>query len=222
MTGWRLGYAVLPTAEEAAVFKQWNINTISCVPPFIQEAGRVALASDESHHYVQRMVSEFESRRDWIVSELNQIGGIRCQNPKGAFYVFPNIAGACERLGVIDAYDSLDPQVRARTSPSELFQRFLLYRHGVATIGRESFGRIGAEGQHFLRLSIATSRERLAEGVVRIRTAVADREGFASFLEEGSAERLTLWQRRDICRLPPSDRRVFRRSIARLEARSPL
>lgn len=184
MTGWRLGYAVLPTAQEAAVFKQLTINTVSCVPPFIQEAGRVALASEESAPYVQRMVDEFQARRDMVVAALNDIPGIRCQNPKGAFYAFPNIAGVCERLGIIDAYNALGPAVRARTSPSAMFQMFLLYRHGVATMDRNSFGKIGAEGQHFLRLSIATSRDRLAEGVARIRTAATDRTGFETFMRE--------------------------------------
>jgi len=184
MTGWRLGYAILPTAEEAAIFKQLTINTVSCVPPFIQEAGRVALESAESGPYVQRMVDEFQARRDMVVAALNDIPGIRCQNPRGAFYVFPNVEGVCRQLGILDAYDTLAPAVRARTSPSAMLQMFLLYRHGVATMDRNSFGRIGAEGEHFLRLSIATSRERLAEGIARIRTASTDRAGFETFMRE--------------------------------------
>ncbi len=184
MTGWRLGYAVLPTAEEAAIFKQLTINTVSCVPPFIQEAGRVALVSEESAPYVQRMVGEFESRRNWVVGALNDIPGVRCQNPKGAFYVFPNIAGVVEQLGIVDAFNALPEDKRARTSPSGMFQMFLLYSYGVATMDRNSFGKIGTEGQHFLRLSIATSLDRLKEGVERIRTASTDREGFARFMEE--------------------------------------
>jgi aspartate/methionine/tyrosine aminotransferase len=184
MTGWRLGYAVLPTAEEAAVFKQLTINTVSCVPPFIQEAGRVALESPESAPYIQRMVSAFQDRRDWVVKALNNIPGVRCQNPKGAFYVFPNVSGLCKQLGVLDAYTKLPEERRHRTSPSSMLQMFLLYRYGVATMDRNSFGKIGAEGQHFLRLSIATSLERLQEGVERIRTASTDTDGFAAFLRE--------------------------------------
>lgn len=184
MTGWRLGYAVLPTAEEAAVFKQLTINTVSCVPPFIQEAGRVALTSDESPPHIERMVSEFQRRRDWVVAALNDVPGVRCQNPKGAFYVFPNVAGMCQNIGIIDAYEALPDHVRARTSPSAMLQMFLLYRYGVATMDRNSFGRIGAEGQHFLRLSIATSLERLQEGVERIRAAATDPAGFVQFMEE--------------------------------------
>jgi aspartate aminotransferase len=184
MTGWRLGYAVLPTVEEAAIFKQLNINIVSCVPPFIQEAGREAYENPESEGAVTEMVQAFERRRDWVVPALEGIDGIRCQNPKGAFYVFPNIAGACERLGVIEAYEDMAPEVRARTSPSGMLQMFLLYRYGVATMDRPSFGQIGTEGQHFLRLSIANGLTEIKRGVARIAEAVEDRQGFATFLEE--------------------------------------
>jgi aspartate/methionine/tyrosine aminotransferase len=190
MTGWRLGYAVLPTAEEALRFKQLNINTISCVPPFVQRAGVAALTSSDSAATVTAMVAAFQRRRDWVVPALNEIEGVRCQNPRGAFYVFPNVEGVCRRLGVLDAYASLAPEVQRRTSPSGMLQMFLLYRYGVATMDRNSFGRIGAEGQHFLRLSIATSLERLKEGVMRMARAAEDAEGFAAFFEQ---ERL--WER---------------------------
>ncbi|MDQ2889403.1 MAG: pyridoxal phosphate-dependent aminotransferase [Gemmatimonadota bacterium] len=184
MTGWRLGYVVLPTAAEAAVFKQLTINTVSCVPPFIQEAGKVALTSEASAPEMARMVAAFQERRDWIVPALNAIDGVRCQNPKGAFYVFPNVGGLCQQLGIIDAYNNLSPERRAHTSPSAMFQMFLLYGYGVATMDRNSFGKIGAEGQHFLRLSIATSLDRLKEGMARIRTAATDRDGFVRFMEQ--------------------------------------
>lgn len=184
MTGWRLGFVVLPTAAEAAIFKQLTINTVSCVPPFIQEAGRVALTSPESPPEIARMVTAFQERRDWIVPTLNGMDGVRCQNPKGAFYVFPNVAGICERLGIIDAYQALPPAQRSRTCPSAMLQMFLLYSYGVATMDRNSFGKIGAEGQHFLRLSIATSLDRLKEGVARMSEASADSAGFARFMDE--------------------------------------
>jgi aspartate/methionine/tyrosine aminotransferase len=184
MTGWRLGFAILPTAQEAAVFKQLTINVMSCVPPFIQEAGRVALESPESQPYIEHMVSAFQGRRDWVVAALNEIPGICCQNPKGAFYVFPNVSGICKGLGILDAYDKLPSERRSRTSPSSMLQMFLLYRYGVATMDRNSFGKVGAEGQHFLRLSIATSLDRLQEGVQRIQRASTDADGFAAFLRE--------------------------------------
>ena len=184
MTGWRLGFTVLPTAAEAAIFKQLTINTVSCVPPFIQEAGRVALSSPESIPEIARMVAAFQERRDWIVPTLNSMSGIRCQNPKGAFYVFPNVSGLVKQLGIVDAYNALPAERRARTSPSSMLQMFLLYSYGVATMDRNSFGKIGTEGQHFLRLSIATSLDRLKEGIARISTASTDNAGFVRFLEE--------------------------------------
>ncbi len=184
MTGWRLGWAVLPTPEEAALFKQLNINIVSCVPPFIQEAGVAAYRSPESAPAIAEMVRAFQERRDWVVPALNEIDGIRCQMPKGAFYVFPNVAGACERLGILEAWAELPEPERAHVSPSAMLQMFLLYRYGVATMDRNSFGAVGAQGQHFLRLSIAASLERLREGVSRIAKAVEDRDGFRAFVEE--------------------------------------
>jgi len=185
MTGWRLGYAVLPTAEEAIMFRQLNINIISCTPPFIQEAGKQALDGKENRPIVASMTSEFQKRRDVVVSMLNSIEGVHCNKPQGAFYVFPNIAGVCKKLGVIDAFESLDPQTKKRTSPSTMFQMFALYEHGVATMDRRSFGVIGSEGKHFLRLSTATSMELLKEGVRRIEVASKNRDGFARFVEQG-------------------------------------
>jgi aspartate/methionine/tyrosine aminotransferase len=184
MTGWRLGWAVLPTPEEAAVFKQLNINIVSCVPPFIQEAGLAAYQSEESAPAIAEMVRAFQERRDWVVPALNEIDGISCQMPKGAFYVFPNVAGAVEGLGILDAWAALPEGARSHTSPSSMFQMFLLYRYGVATMDRNSFGSIGAEGLHFLRLSIAASLDRLQEGVRRIAKAVEDPDGFRAFVDE--------------------------------------
>jgi aspartate aminotransferase len=189
MTGWRLGWAVLPTPEEAQVFKQLNINSISCVPPFIQEAGRVALESPESGPTVEHMVAAFQGRRDWVVGALNAIDGITCQIPKGAFYVFPNVAGVCERLGITADYDRQSAAARARTSPSRMLQGFLLEQYGVATMDRNSFGRIGADGEHFLRLSIATSLDRLREGVRRMQQAFGDRAGWAGYWQSANADR---------------------------------
>ncbi len=78
----------------------------------------------------------------------------------GAFYLFPNIAGVCESLGAMEAHAALPAEARERTSPATLFQMFLLWRHHVATLDRRSFGRIGSDGQHYLRLSIATGHRR--------------------------------------------------------------
>ncbi len=185
MTGWRLGYAVLPTVEEAMVFRQFNINIISCTPPFIQEAGKQALDGDENRGIVASMTTEFQERRDMVVDALNAIDGVSCNKPEGAFYVFPNIGGACRKLGMIEMYESLDAKTKKVTSPSTMFQMFALYEHGVATMDRRSFGAIGSEGKHFLRLSTATDMESLKEGVRRIEAASLDKDGFKRFFEAG-------------------------------------
>ena len=184
MTGWRLGWAVLPTEEEAAIFKQININIMSCVPPFLQEAGAAAYEDPASAVAVRRMVDAFEKRRNWIVPALNEVPGMRCRTPKGAFYVFPDVSGVCERLGVYEACERFHKVGRSRKpTPAGMLQMFLLYRYGVATMDRASFGRIGAGGQDFLRLSIANGMDDIRRGVERIRVAAKDAQGFAEFLE---------------------------------------
>jgi len=108
-----------------------------------------------------------------------------CQMPKGAFYVFPNVAGVCERLGILDAYSRLPEDVRSRTTPSTLLQMFLLFRYYVATMDRKSFGRIGTENLHFLRISIATGIDSLRLAASRIAEAARDAAGFQKFLRAG-------------------------------------
>jgi aspartate/methionine/tyrosine aminotransferase len=184
-TGGRIGWAVFPTAEEAAVFKNLNINYFSCTAAYNQMGAKLAIESPESKPEIQKMVSAFQKRRDLVVGGLNAIDGISCQNPKGAFYVFPNIGGACQSLGAVDAHQKLPAEVRDRTSPSTLFQMFLLFEYHVATMDRRSFGKIGADGKHFLRLSIATGIDDLREGVKRIADASQDRDGFAAYMKSG-------------------------------------
>ncbi|MGK2961518.1 MAG: pyridoxal phosphate-dependent aminotransferase [Gemmatimonadaceae bacterium] len=184
-TGGRIGWAVFPTAEEAAVFKNLNINYFSCLPAYNQLGAKVALESPESEVAIETMVDAFSTRRDYVVAALNSIPGITCQNPKGAFYVFPNIAGACERVGAIEAHASLPQPLRDTTTPSTLFQLFLLFRHHVATLDRKSFGRLGSEGKHYLRLSIATSMEQLKLGMARLERATNDADGFRDFVSDG-------------------------------------
>ncbi len=190
MTGWRLGWVVLPTSEEAAIFKRININIMSCVPPFLQEAGTAAYEDPASAAEVRRMVAAFERRRDWIVPALNAVPGVRCRTPKGAFYVFPDVSGLCARLGAYEACESFHKGARSRTTPAGMLQMFLLYRYGVASMDRASFGRIGAEGQDFLRLSIANGMEDIRRGVARIAEAAEDAEGFAEFVESEDGEAL--------------------------------
>jgi aspartate/methionine/tyrosine aminotransferase len=185
-TGGRIGWAVFPTVEEAQVFKNLNINYFSCVPAYNQMGATLAIESPDSPPEIQKMVSAFQMRRNLVVDGLNGIQGVTCQTPKGAFYVFPNIAGVCEDLGAVDAFDGLPLHVKEKTSPSTLFQMFLLFRYHVATLDRRSFGQIGAEGKHFLRISIATGIDDLREAVERIARAARDRAGFAEFLDSGT------------------------------------
>jgi len=187
MTGWRIGYAVLPTVEEARLFKQININIVSCVPPFIQEAAREAYENPKTPEVVRNMVAKFKERRDWVVPALGDLPGVTCVKPLGAFYVFPNVAGLTESLGAQEFYRTLPAEKASRTSPSTLLMRFLIYFHGVAVVDRRSFGVIGSEGEHFVRLSIATDLDSLKRGVERIRVAAADLDGFARFTKDEEA-----------------------------------
>jgi aspartate/methionine/tyrosine aminotransferase len=184
-TGGRIGWAVLPTAEEALVFKTLNINYFSCTAGYNQLGAKLAIESSESPPLMERMVRAFQERRDVVVNALNAIEGVRCQLPRGAFYVFPNIAGLCERLGAIEAFERLPPEVQAKSSPSTLVQMFLLFRYGVATLDRRAFGVIGSEGRHFLRISVATALDDLKDGMERMRRAADDRAGFEAFVREG-------------------------------------
>ena len=91
---------------------------------------------------------------------------------------------ACAELGVHHHYDGLSDERRGKTSPATLFQRFLLYYHGVALVDRRSFGVLKSEGQHFLRLSYATDMDSIKEGVARIRKGACDHAGFEKFKED--------------------------------------
>jgi aspartate aminotransferase len=184
-TGGRVGWAVFPTAEEAAVFKNLNINYFSCVPAYNQMGAKAALESPESAGAIARMVAAFQERRDVVVEGLNAIPGISCNKPGGAFYLFPNIGGICDEVGASGVYDSLSEGLRERTSPATLFQMFLLWRYHVATLDRRSFGRIGAEGQCYLRMSIATGLEDLKRAVELIDRASRDCDGFHQFVAKG-------------------------------------
>jgi aspartate/methionine/tyrosine aminotransferase len=184
-TGGRIGWALFPTREEAEVFKNLNINYFSCTAAYNQEGVRLGLESPEGPVAIKKMVDIFQMRRNLVVDGLNAIPGIRCLKPRGTFYVFPNVEGVCRDLGIFDALAGLPDEVRLKTSPSTLLQMFLLFVHGVATMDRKSFGRIGADPYHFLRLSIATGTEELKKGIARIAAGAADREGFARFIDAG-------------------------------------
>jgi aspartate/methionine/tyrosine aminotransferase len=155
MTGWRLGYGAMP-APLAEKIAQMNTNTVSCTSTFIQDAGVDALAN--SWDAVRAMIAEFRARRDMAVAELNQIPGISCVMPQGAFYAFPNVTEACRKLGLTTA---------------EEFQRTMLYDGNIAVLARSNFGvRNEGEDQEYIRISFATSMELLREGLRRIRSVI--------------------------------------------------
>ncbi len=147
MTGWRLGFAVLPELLVEPVTRL-VVNSVSCTAAFSQLAAKAAL--DGPWDAVERMVAEFRARRDLIVGDLNQIPGISCQLPSGAFYVFPRIT----ELGL---------------SAGDLQER-LLHQAGVATLPGTSFG---SYGEGYLRLSYANSAENLRAAAAAIGDLVA-------------------------------------------------
>jgi len=146
MTGWRLGYAAVP-AELVDPLTRLIVNSTSCVPPFAQLAGVAALEGPQDA--VEEMVSEFRCRRDFLVPALDAIPGVRCIEPGGAFYAFPNVSAV-----------PLDTDELARR---------LLEEAGVALLAGSSFG---ARGSGHLRISYASSLENLERAVERIRDFV--------------------------------------------------
>ncbi len=141
MTGWRLGYGIMPVALAAAVAKL-QTNCTSCTAAFTQIAGAEALTGPQDA--AEAMVAEFKVRRDMLVEGLNAIDGISCKKPRGAFYVFPNIS----ELGL---------------TSKEVEER-LLDEFGVAALAGTSFG---AYGEGYLRFSYANSQENIRKALER-------------------------------------------------------
>jgi aspartate/methionine/tyrosine aminotransferase len=147
MTGWRVGYGVIPKDLVGAVNLFMN-NSVSSTATFSQLAAIQAF-TPETELSVQKMVCEFRKRRDVFVDGLNEIPGIRCLRPHGAFYLFPNVS----RLGLT----------------SKEFADRLLTEAGVAVLPGTAFG---ALGEGYLRLSFANSLENIHLALDRIRSFV--------------------------------------------------
>lgn len=152
MTGWRMGYGVMPEALAAQVAKLMT-NSNSCTAAFTQVAGIEALRGPQDESY--KMVAAFKERRDFIVKGLNEIPGIRCLLPKGAFYVFPNVKEIVKR---------------GKFASTKALADALLQEAGVATLSGTAFGEYG-EG--YLRLSYANSIQNLEKALQRIGEFVA-------------------------------------------------
>lgn len=147
MTGWRMGYGIFPK-EVAALVAKLQTNCTSCTSSFTQIAGIEAL-SDRTLDRVNFFVDQFKQRRDLIVERLNQIPGVRCHRPHGAFYVFPSIQGTGKTSAEMETY--------------------LLNEAGVACLSGTAFG---AFGEGFIRFSYANSVENINEAMNRVQAAI--------------------------------------------------
>ncbi len=142
MTGWRIGYVIAPpeVTEKMGLYHQL---TSTCLPPFVQKAALEALEGPQDS--VDAMVDEYRKRRDLFVSGLNALPGVRCVQPGGAFYAFPNIEGT--------GLDDLK------------FTERMLTEAGVSMVPGSFFGEAG---RGFVRLCYATSRENIQEALRRM------------------------------------------------------
>jgi aspartate aminotransferase len=152
MTGWRLGYAAVPEPLVEPIVRLM-INSVSCTAPATQLAGVEALTGPRDE--VKAMFAEFRNRRDAVVAGLNDLPGVSCITPRGAFYAFPNVSGTGLRAKV-------------------LADR-LLEESGVAVLAGTAFGEYG-EG--YVRLSYANSLENI-ETALGLMRGLLEREGAA-------------------------------------------
>jgi aspartate/methionine/tyrosine aminotransferase len=149
MTGWRLGYVA--NRALAPTFTRWITNTESCASQISQWAAVEAI--DGPQQSVDEMRARFLERRNLIVRLLNDVPGITCRRPGGAFYAWPNVTEACRRVGAAD---------------SEAFRKRLLHEAGIAVLADIHFGRrVPGDGQH-IRFSYAASNAAIEEGIGRL------------------------------------------------------
>ncbi len=146
MTGWRLGWGVMPV-DLAQKVERLMINSNSCTATFSQYAGIAALTGPTEE--VDAMVEAFRKRRDFIVAGLNDLPGVSCITPRGAFYAFPN--------------------VKQLNMSSQELETYLLTEAGVAVLSGTAFGKYG---DGYLRFSYANSIENIEKGLQRIRKAL--------------------------------------------------
>ncbi|MFA4983529.1 MAG: pyridoxal phosphate-dependent aminotransferase [Candidatus Micrarchaeia archaeon] len=153
MTGWRMGFAANPSL--APHMARWVTNTEACGNHMAQYALMAALEGPQDE--TARMVQSFRERRDLIVNLLNGIDGVRCHSPGGAFYVYPNVTKALSNLGLSESDDL----------------RKLLLENGVAVLADKHFGRRNhGDPEQYIRLSYATSKENIIEGVSRMKKII--------------------------------------------------
>ena len=146
MTGWRLGYAIVPESL-AFAFGRLIINSVSSATTFAQVGAVEALRGPQDA--VDAMVAEFRARRDLVVDGLNSLPGIACLRPKGAFYVFPDVS-ATGRTG-------------------DEIAAMLLQEAGVSVLSGTAFGEVGT---NHIRLSYANSRAQISRAIEKMRDAL--------------------------------------------------
>jgi len=150
MTGWRVGFGLAPTALIGAMTKLQSHST-SNPTSIAQKAAVEAMRGPQDS--VQRMLAEYRKRRDFVVARLRTIPGVRCAEPKGAFYAYPNIGAALGKSGIANTM--------------QFAERLLAEAH-VAVVPGEAFGT-----DRHVRISYATSMKELERGLDRIHKFVA-------------------------------------------------
>jgi aspartate aminotransferase len=150
MTGWRVGFGLVPQAIAGAMLKLQSHST-SNPTSIAQKAAVEALRGPQGS--VDIMLAEYRKRRDFVVTRLRKIPGVTCAEPKGAFYAYPNIGGAMRAKGIASTLE---------------FAAKLLDEAFVAVVPGEAFGT-----QHHVRISYATSMHEIERGLDRIHKFVA-------------------------------------------------
>ena len=150
MTGWRIGYAAGPKDIVKAIAKIQSQSTTN--PSSISQAASVEALSG-TQDFIKKRADSFQERRDFVVKSLNDIDGINCLNPDGAFYVFPS----CK--GLIGKKDPNGKEIKSDTD----FVQSLLENSGIAVVQGSAFGLEG-----FFRISYATSMENLKKALEKI------------------------------------------------------
>jgi aspartate aminotransferase len=165
MSGWRLGFAVTGAAIADAIGKMIN-TTLSCTPPLVQLAGMNALKRDHAER--DQQMALFREKVLLLANGLNKIEGFHTLDPQATFYVFPNVAPVCNKLGIT----------------SHGLALYLLEgaddKFGVACLGGECFG---SAGQGFLRFSCAEPNDRLQQAIDFIPKALSRTDRVQAYLE---------------------------------------
>ena len=173
MSGWRLGFAVASTEVADIIGKMIN-TTFSCTPPIVQLAGTAALKRDKKER--DEVMRKFREKVVLLTEGLNRIDGFRALDPTATFYVFPNVARVCNKLGVT----------------SHGLALYLLQGadddFGIACLGGECFGQAGAG---FLRLSCAEPNDRLTQALDFLPKAIARKDRLKAWLDQNPQYRLS-------------------------------